>query len=181
MKRFALLFVAVAASAGVVAAQAAESGGSEQYGPVELKLDGVAAYLANGTRAPAKDKECRQMYSGFLGSVVKTTFSTEWGKSWAKSTWSVKGSPDVDFDLHPLGIAGKYAYGNWYRQPFNGKEVYGVSFIAAKKGTEPAKPYSSTVSFIATPDLTCALTNETLKQAAKQLLQEEKAKAGEAK
>lgn len=160
MKKISILLVAttVAATAPLAFAKHAAS---PHYGPVSLTLNAVYAYAPNGSRDPSKDAECHSLYEAFLGSNVKTVYSTAPTMSWAHSAWAAKGHPNVDFKLHPLGLAGVYAYGNWYRKEFNGKEVYGVTFTAnrEKSGDQPAPPYNSTISFIANPNLTCALTN----------------------
>ncbi len=46
-------------------------------------------------------------------------------------------------------------------QPFNGKEVYGVTFTASmdKSSSKPVPPYKSVMSFIANANLTCGLMN----------------------
>ncbi|HWX67654.1 MAG TPA: hypothetical protein VNZ27_14640 [Rhodanobacter sp.] len=165
MKRTSLLLVACVVGGIAVSAQAAQTGAAngQASGPVTLKLSSFYAYAPNGSRLPSKDKECAQLYADFLNSSMSTLFDTNPSTSWAKSTWSVKGNPDVVFDLHPLGMAGVYAYGNWYRKTFNGKEVYGVTFTANmdKGSSRPAPPYKSVISFIANANLTCALMNDT--------------------
>ncbi|WP_266168605.1 hypothetical protein [Dyella subtropica] len=167
MKRLSVLLTALAAVAatGLVQADQAEATTEGVHGPVKLVLNSIYAYEANGARIPAKDKDCGQLYKSFMGSVMTAEFSTEPAKSWAKSSWTLKGPGDdpVVFDLHPLGIAGKYEYGNWYRKEFNGKEVYGVTFSAqmGKGIVKPVPPYQSTISFIANDNLTCALMNES--------------------
>jgi hypothetical protein len=163
MKRTSLLLVACVLGGIAVSAQAAKTGSANDQpsGPVTVKLTNFYAYAPNGSRLPSMDKECAKLYAGFLNSSMATQFATNPTASWAKSTWSVKGDPDVVFDLHPLGTAGVYAYGNWYRQPFNGKEVYGVTFTANmdKSSSKPVPPYKSVISFIANANLTCALMN----------------------
>lgn len=103
-------------------------------GDVTLTLKTAKGLQLNGSPDPSQDQACADKYKTVLGQKVQTryTINTKTLIMSAKSTLLGK-----TYTLHPLGIAGQYAFGE-YMQPVPGPmPLYGVLFSIDTQFSSP--------------------------------------------
>jgi hypothetical protein len=83
----------------------------------------------NGSPKPSANALCRARY-GRLAGLARTTYTIDPQTLFMSAQTTFHG---VTYQLHPLGIAGKYAFG--YFQPPN--PIYGVTFVISLQFTHP--------------------------------------------
>ncbi len=139
MKKLSLLLTPALLLASCVIAAA-------QTGSVTLYLNHFFAYAPNGTYKPQDNDKCWMKFGLYSGPAT-TDYSITGNRQSAQTTFQAK-----PYHLHPLGLAGQYAFGFWQRPG----EIYGVLFNMSRQFTNPV---SSVLLLWPDQQLTCKLTS----------------------
>jgi hypothetical protein len=141
MKRFYLLLIPALLLATPSLAQ-------ERTGTVSTYLYNIFGLHPTGSRYPAADKACEAKFSDYRGVATNTyKINTHTLIMYDQTTFHGR-----TYNLHPLGIAGKYAFGLYHR-PAN--PIYGVLFTISTDFNS----WSNQVIFVLNNSTNCLLTS----------------------
>ena len=141
MKRFYLLLIPALLLATPSLAE-------ERTGTVYTYLYNIFGLHPNGSPNPGADAACVAKFSGYRGTASNTyKINTQTLIMSAETTFNGK-----TYKLHPLGLAGKYAFG-LYMRPAN--PIYAVLFTISKDFFS----WNNRVSFVLNHSTNCALTS----------------------
>ena len=127
----------------------------DHKGTVSVALKTIEALNKNGSRNPAKDPACKAKFGSLVGKRVVTTYNinTKTLIMSASSTFEGK-----KYDLHPLGIAGRYAFGLYFNPPSPPLNIYGVLFQISLQFNNPV----SNLVLVLDADTNCLVSSGTL-------------------
>jgi len=99
---------------------------------VRLEMQQLSGLTKTGSPDPGKDGACKVKFGGLLNKTAITTYSiTPSGQSAVTTFQSQR------YVQHPLGIAGKYAFGVYFQPPRPPNSVYGDIFSISLTFTNP--------------------------------------------
>lgn len=106
----------------------------DHKGTATVTLKSIEALNKNGSRNPARDPACKAKFGSLIGKKVVSTYNinTKTLIMTASSTFEGK-----KYDLHPLGISSKYAFGLYFNPPDPPLNLYGVIFEVSLQFTNP--------------------------------------------
>jgi hypothetical protein len=145
MKRFCLLLVPALLLSSLLSSP---SRAEERTGTVFTYLYNIFGLHPNGSPYPGADAACVAKFGDYRGIASNTyTINTQTLKMSDETTFHGR-----TYRLHPLGIAGRYAFG-YYQRPAN--PIYGVLFTISTDFFV----WSNRVIFVLNSSTNCALTS----------------------
>jgi len=131
---------------------AANAAAGVKQGTVSVSMRYISALKQNGSPDPAKNPACRKKFGNLLGMKAVTTYdiNTQTNMMSAKTEFSSQ-----TYDLHPLGLAGKYAFGQFFRPALPPLGVYAATFIISLKFTNPVSNFLLTLD----PETNCLVSS----------------------
>jgi len=135
----------------VMGAARVYSDGSDHEGRVTLTLRSINALNQSGSPDSAHDKDCRARFINLIHQKVTTHYDIDTQTMIMSATSTFQDKP---YDLHALGINGKYAFAAF--RPSSDLPLNAVLFDISNKFTEP----SSSLTLRLNDQIQCLLRSE---------------------
>jgi hypothetical protein len=116
-------------------ASAAPFQNPDHKGTATVTLKSIEALNKNGSRNPARDKDCKAKFGSLIGKKVVSSYNINTKTLIMTATSTFEGKK---YDLHPLGLSSKYAFGLYFNPPNPPLNLYGVIFEISLQFNNPA-------------------------------------------
>jgi hypothetical protein len=107
----------------------------DHKGTATVTLKSIEALKKTGSRDPARDKDCKAKFGTLIGKKVVSSYNINTKTLIMTATSTFEGQK---YELHPLGIAGRYAFGLYFNPPNPPLNLYGVLFQVSLQFNNPA-------------------------------------------
>lgn len=108
--------------------------GPDHKGTATVTLRTIEALNKNGSRNPARDPACKAKFGSLIGKKVVSSYNINTKTLIMSATSTFEGKK---YDLHPLGLSSKYAFGLYFNPPDPPLNLYGVIFELTLQFTNP--------------------------------------------
>jgi hypothetical protein len=131
---------------------AAHAAGGAKQGRVMVAMRYITALKPNGSPDPAKNAVCHRKFAHLIGMRAVTTYEIN------PQTLMMSAKTDFatqTYDLNALGLAGKYAFGQFFRPSRPPLGVYAATFIISLNFTNPVNRFLLTLD----PETNCLVSS----------------------
>lgn len=131
---------------------AAHAADGDRQGTVTVAMRYISALKLNGSPDPGKNPACHRKFRNLIGARAVTTYiiNPQTLMMSAKTNFASQ-----TYDLNALGLAGQYAFGQFFRPALPPLGVYAATFAISLKFTNPVNRFVLTLD----PETNCLLSN----------------------